>query len=223
MGERHTLDYRSYRFRCWLCRFDQLRAVQRVSRLECGCCYSDNLVARHSNYKVIEGFSGNPPDATQQLYEGAASINAQLPKKIDAITTLTKAEYRNNVFTYYYDIEPTAYQSPNWSADRMRQIVKTNACGTFTGSLGTSALQFRYVYNTGGRDNIVIDVGEKDSAHPPVDRNGTHWKLREAGERVLRGGCRPYGFSLWRIGAAVVQVPASVGSCRGSSSKPNLG
>ncbi len=113
--------------------------------------------------RVIEGFSGNPPDATQQLYEGAASINAQLPKKIDAITTLTRAEYRNNVFTYYYDIEPTAYQSPNWSADRMKQIVKTNACGTFTGSLGTSALlSVRYVYNTGGRDNIVIDVGEKD-------------------------------------------------------------
>jgi hypothetical protein len=46
----------------------------------------------------------------QQLYEEAASINARLPKKIDAITTLTKADYRDNVFTYYYDIEP--YPSP---------------------------------------------------------------------------------------------------------------
>jgi hypothetical protein len=37
----------------------------------------------------------NPPNETQQqLYEEAASINGQLPKKIDAITTLTKVEYR---------------------------------------------------------------------------------------------------------------------------------
>jgi hypothetical protein len=108
---------------------------------------------------------GNSLAEIQQLYEEAASINGQLPKKIDAITTLAKVEYSDNVFTYYYDIEPTAYQSQNWSVERLRKTVKTNACETFAGSLGTTALQsIRYVYNTGGRDNILIEVGEKDCA-----------------------------------------------------------
>jgi hypothetical protein len=113
--------------------------------------------------KIVATFSENPLNDVQQLYDSVAAINAQLPKKVDAITTLTKAEYSNNVFTYYYEIEPTAYQSPNWSTDRLKANITTNACSTFKGSLGTPALRsVRYVYKTGARDNLVIEVGERD-------------------------------------------------------------
>jgi hypothetical protein len=113
--------------------------------------------------KIVANFSENPLNDVQQLYDSVASINAQLPKKVDAITTLTKAEYSNNVFTYYLEIDPTAYQSPNWSTDRLKANITTNACSTFKGSLGTFALRsVRYVYETGARDNLVIEVGERD-------------------------------------------------------------
>jgi hypothetical protein len=117
--------------------------------------------------KTIAEFSGTPLNEIQQLYDAAAAINVQLPKKIDAITTLTKASYSENVFTYYYDVDTTTAYSKNWSVDRMKAIVKKNACDTFKGSLGTAALlSVRYVYNTGDRDKIVIQVGERDCESP---------------------------------------------------------
>jgi hypothetical protein len=113
--------------------------------------------------RIIAQFSGTSFNDTEQFYDAANSINAQTPKKIDIITTLTKAEYKNNVFTYFYHIDPTVSHSTNWSADRIREAVKKNACDTFKGSFGTSALQsVRYVYNTNGSDKIVIEIGESD-------------------------------------------------------------
>jgi hypothetical protein len=112
---------------------------------------------------VVAEFSGTPLNETKQLYDAARAINVQTPKKIDAITTLTKAEYGDDVFTYYYDIDPAGYQSPTWSVDRLKETIKKNACDTFKGSLGTSVLRnVRYVYKTGASGNIVIEIGERD-------------------------------------------------------------
>ena len=126
--------------------------------------HTDNTIgAVLSSFKIVANFSGSPLNDVQQLHDSVAAINAQVPKKVDAITTLTEAEYSNTVFTYYYDISPTAYQSPNWSTDRLKANIMTNACDTFKGSLGTSALRsVRYVYKTGAKDNLVIEVGERD-------------------------------------------------------------
>src|SRR5438128_7423567 len=62
-------------------------------------------------------FSGHPVNEVKQLYDAASAINVQVPRKVDATTTLTKAEYKDDVFIYYYDIDPAVYQSPNWSTD----------------------------------------------------------------------------------------------------------
>lgn len=98
-----------------------------------------------------------------QLYDSAASLNAQLPKKIDAVTTLTKVGYNDDVYTYYYDMDPAVYRSLNWSAERMKRNITSNACKTFKGSLGTPTLRaVRYVYKTSERPEIVIEVVQKD-------------------------------------------------------------
>jgi hypothetical protein len=113
--------------------------------------------------KTVAEFSGNPVNEVQQLYDEASAINVQVPKKVDAITTLTKAEYRDDVFTYYYDIDQAAYQSPNWSTDKAKVTIKANACETFKGSVGTAALRsVRYVYKADGKDVFVVEVGGRD-------------------------------------------------------------
>jgi hypothetical protein len=113
--------------------------------------------------KTVAEFSGTPLNDTQQLYDAAAAINVQVPKKIDSITTLTKVQYTDNVFTYYYDIDAAGYQSPEWSADRLKTSIKANACEAFKRSLGSSALlSVRYVYKAGVRDNIAMEFGKKD-------------------------------------------------------------
>src|SRR5260370_24739450 len=112
---------------------------------------------------IARAVSGISLNETRELYDAATAINAQTPKKIDSITTIKKAEYVDDVFTYYYDIDPTGYQSPNWSVDRLKTTIKTNACDTFKGSLGTAVLRsVRYVYKTGASGNIVIEIGESD-------------------------------------------------------------
>jgi hypothetical protein len=113
--------------------------------------------------RAVNEFTGNPVEATGQLYEAAASINAQVPKKLDSVTTLTGAEYRDDVFTYYYEIDPAAYHSPNWSSERAAAIVKRNACSMFKDSVGSQDLRMiRYRYKVGTIEAFVIEVGKKD-------------------------------------------------------------
>ena len=112
---------------------------------------------------TVDQFSAAPANDIQQLYDSVMALNARLPKKVDAMTTVTKVDYSDGIYTYYYDIDPTVYQSPNWSTERLKRTITSNACETFKGILGTRALRtVRYVYKTSQRPEIVIEVAQKD-------------------------------------------------------------
>jgi hypothetical protein len=102
------------------------------------------------------------PADDSEMAEGMATLNAQLPKKLDALTTLTKVSYDNNerVMTYFYEVNVRGNQRARSSAE-VKENFAISMCDSFK-TVFAGVKEFRLVYAGYGRPDDVIEVTRED-------------------------------------------------------------
>jgi len=101
----------------------------------------------------------------EQLRQAAALASADLPKRIDSVTTLTSMTTEGLIWTYHYDIEvaPSAAQLAELMSGTIRPQVCANPDMLAVMRMGAT---YRYSYRTPDRRILFEDVKLEDCEPP---------------------------------------------------------
>jgi hypothetical protein len=88
---------------------------------------------------------GSKEKALASLRQSVQEISRTLPKKIDAVTTLTKVEVSGDIFRSYYMMDPSVHLDPS-RKDVVEQAAKRQICGSSKRILTDNGITVEYVY-----------------------------------------------------------------------------
>jgi hypothetical protein len=103
------------------------------------------------------------PDRKAELSTQMASIMAEankgLPRKIDAVTTLTKAEFDNNVYRIHYTMDAGAKVDPSQQQTYKNFAVK-QICGSNMKMMldNKVTIEYLYTFNPDGRGDQKMAI-----------------------------------------------------------------
>ena len=89
-----------------------------------------------------------------------AGLNANLPKKLDAISSLTRIDFQNNAFIYYIKSERKIVNKQDFY-NRMREQLKSACSNDELNPLIKSNLKLTYIYSDPDTPNAATVVISK--------------------------------------------------------------
>jgi uncharacterized membrane protein YhaH (DUF805 family)/ribosomal protein L37AE/L43A len=108
--------------------------------------------------------SGNLQNSKEKalaaLRDSVQEISPTLPKKIDAVTTLTKVEVSGDIYRTYYLMDPSVQLDPS-KKGVVEQAAKRQICGSSKRILTDNGITVEYVYafsGPSGPDTLVVFV-----------------------------------------------------------------
>ena len=112
--------------------------------------------------KVIQKVMiGSPKDkALAALRETIKEVSPTLPKKIDSVTTLTKAEVSGSTYRIYYTMDPSVQLDASRKGT-VEQNAKQQICGSSKRALPDNGITVEYVYTfsaPSGPENMSVVV-----------------------------------------------------------------
>ena len=103
---------------------------------------------------------GSKPDPAKALADLANKANAGLPKRIDAITTLTRVEYDRKVWRIHYTMDKGAPIDRS-QADMYKSYAVKEICAGDMKRILDSAVTIEYLYtytDSSGERNLRISI-----------------------------------------------------------------
>jgi uncharacterized membrane protein YhaH (DUF805 family)/ribosomal protein L37AE/L43A len=108
--------------------------------------------------------SGNLQNSKEKalaaVRQSVQELSRTLPKKIDAVTTLTKVELDGNIYRTYYMMDPSVHLDPS-RKDAVEQAAKQQICGSSKRILVDNGitLEYEYVFSgPSGPDTMLVFV-----------------------------------------------------------------
>ena len=107
---------------------------------------------------------GTPHDkALAALRETVKEVSSTLPRKIDAVTTLTKAEVSGDTYRIYYTMDPSVPLDASRRGS-VEQNAKQLICGSSKRVLADNGINVEYVYTFSGpsgeeKMSVVVPSG----------------------------------------------------------------
>jgi hypothetical protein len=107
---------------------------------------------------------GSPKDkAIAALRSTIQELSPTLPKKIDSVTTLTKAEVSGDTYRIYYTMDPSVQVDASRKGI-VEQTAKQQICGTSKKILTDNGITVEYVYTFSGQSgdeqmSVVVPSG----------------------------------------------------------------
>jgi hypothetical protein len=107
---------------------------------------------------------GTPKDkALAALRETVKEVSPTLPKKIDAVTTLTKVEASGDTYRVYYTMDPSVPYEPS-KKGAVEQNAKHLICGSEKKVLADNGINIEYLYTFSGpsgdeKMSVVVPAG----------------------------------------------------------------
>jgi hypothetical protein len=105
-------------------------------------------------------FGSKTADPSAAITQLAKDVNATLPKKIDAVTTLTKVELDGSIYRIHYQLDPAqkldVARKDTYTAAAVAQI-----CGSNMKMMLDNQITIEYLYSFGAANNpqqIAISI-----------------------------------------------------------------
>lgn len=115
--------------------------------------------------KIIQRvmFGSSKDKAIAALRSTIQELSPTLPKKIDSVTTLTRAEVSGDTYRIYYTMDPSVQVDPSRKGI-VEQTAKQQICGTAKKILTDNGITVEYVYRFSGQSgdeqmSVVVPSG----------------------------------------------------------------
>lgn len=109
-----------------------------------------------------ETMNAGSVDERMQADAIVSGLNANLPKKLDNVSTLTKIDFRRNSFIYYIQISVRVQDAASFN-DKMRNSLKSTCTDKDLSQILKSNINLTYVYSDPTTPNLAtITVSKAD-------------------------------------------------------------
>lgn len=133
------------------------------------------LIIGLTYFYIENGISSNnklsPVTEENNIKKEIASINENLPRKIDKITELYKVEYSNNSISFFYRLigENSGefnFDEKSENAIKFKENLKNRACSNPNiKAYLESNISFRYIYSSSEKVLFIIDINKNECGY----------------------------------------------------------
>ena len=100
------------------------------------------------------------PGVEQELMNAAATVNANVPQKVDEITTLERATASKRTLTYYYRVKAKASQREELRQGVLRTVIPQICTGSTREFMKRTGVAYEYRWDSEGFSeplSIIVD------------------------------------------------------------------